>query len=278
MPTIDYGRPLQVLVAVCGHPFDRNAFDKLFSACTDCMVSVVDQPAASRLLTPEGVEGFDAVVLYDMPGVDFGARPRPGFVPPPEDVKRGFKGMLERGVGVVALHHAIASWPGWPEYAELLGGTFLYRPAKLRGRDTLDSGYRHKVPYNVLNVAPEHPVTAGVPASFPLTDELYLYEVFEDEVTPLLRSDYTFDAEHFYSATQAVEGRMNSNADWPHPPGSNLVGWAKRALNSPLVYLQPGDGPSVYEDANAQRLVANAIHWVASDAAKAWARKAVEAA
>ena len=69
-----------------------------------------------------------------------------------------------------------------------------------------------------------------------------------------------------------MSGRRNDNEGWSHPPGSNLIGWAKRALRSPLVYLQPGDGPNVYADPVVRRLVHNAIHWVISDEASAWAR------
>ena len=46
----------------------------------------------------------------------------------------------------------------------------------------------------------------------------------------------------------------------------------KRARNSPLVYLQPGDGPATYADPNYRRLVENAIRWTASPEARAWAR------
>jgi trehalose utilization protein len=66
---------------------------------------------------------------------------------------------------------------------------------------------------------------------------------------------------------------MFSNEGWAHADGSNLVGWTKRARNSPLAYLQPGDGPPTYADPNYRRLVENAIRWSASPAAKAWARE-----
>lgn len=110
----------------------------------------------------------------------------------------------------------------------------------------------------------EHPVTAGLPKSFPLTDEPYLCEIFEDSVTPLLRSDGDFTRDSFFSADLAVKGRMYDREGWAHPPGSNLIGWAKQALNSRLVYLQPGDGVAVYDDLNYRRLVENAIRWVAA--------------
>ncbi len=163
---------------------------------------------------------------------------------------------------MVALHHALAGWPTWAEYHGWLGGQFLYRPGEVRGREACDSGYRHDVPHRIEVVA-NHPVTAGLPPRFAMTDELYLAEVFADDVTPLLRSDYAFDRDHFWSASKAVAGTMFSNDGWHHPPGSNLVGWTRQAINSRLVYLQGGDGPSAYEDGNYRRLVENAIRWVA---------------
>jgi hypothetical protein len=59
---------------------------------------------------------------------------------------------------------------------------------------------------------------------------------------------------------------MNSRDGWHHPPGSNLIAWSKRALASPLVYLQPGDGPSVFQNLHYRRLLENAVRWVAAEA------------
>ena len=38
------------------------------------------------------------------------------------------------------------------------------------------------------------------------------------------------------------------------------------AINSRLVYLQPGDGPSAYDNPDYRRLVENALRWVATPA------------
>ena len=272
MPAIRYGEPLNVIVAAKGHPYLRDPFMAMFDTLPGIACTLVEQPAAQRLMTPEGMAGFDALVLYDMPGLDFAAPERPGYVEPDEAFKAGFLALLDQGKGVVALHHAIAGWPAWPEYAELLGGRFLYRPGPLRGQDRQDSGYRHDVDHEVEVLDPAHPVTAGAPARFRLTDELYLGEVFEDLVHPLLASDAAFTRDGFYSASLAVNGAMYSNTGWTHPDGSRLVGWTKRARNSPLVYLQPGDGPETYDDPNYRRLIENAIRWVASPEALSWAR------
>lgn len=272
MPTIDYHAPLQLLVAVRGHPFDRIAFAALFGAMEGIAATFVDQPAAARLMNPHGMANFDALLLYDMPGLDFSAtKERPGLVDPGDALRDGFAALLDQGKGIVALHHAIAGWPAWSDYAEMLGGRFLYRPGSLRGQDVPDSGYRHAVDYDAIVVAPDHPVMAGIPASFAMRDELYLGTVFENDVTPLLRAHYAFKRENFHSATAAMEGRMFDNQGWDHPDGSNLIGWVKKATNSPLVYLQPGDDQVTYDNPIYRRLVENAIRWVASPAARDWA-------
>lgn len=265
MPTIRYTDPVQVLVAVRGHPFDRTQFDAVFQRMEGIAASMVDQPAAARLMTPDGMRGFDALVLYDMPGLDFSiAGSPPRYVAPPAGFASGFEALLQQGIGVVALHHALAGWPAWPRYADLLGGAFLYRPGRLRGRDCLDSGYAHAVDYEAYVVA-EHPVTRGVPPTFAMRDELYLCEIFEDDVTPLLRTGAPMTRDHFYSADAAVRGRMYDREGWEHAPGSNLIGWTKRALASPLVYLQPGDAADAYENPHYARLVENAIRWVVEE-------------
>jgi uncharacterized protein len=271
MPIIRYGEKLNVLVVAKGHPYLRDPFMAMFDEMDGVATTLVEQPLASRLMNPDGLKGFDALVLYDMPGVDFRVADPPHAVEPSEEFKQGFRALLDSGFGVVALHHAIAGWPAWEEYAELLGGRFLYRPSKLRGKDRPDSGYRHDVTHELRAEDPNHPVLDGIPGRFALTDELYLSEVFEDTVTPLLRSGYRFTRDNFYSAKLAVGGKMFSNEGWSHDDGFSLVGWTKRARKAPLVYLQPGDGPATYADANYRRLIANAIRWVSSPGAKAWA-------
>lgn len=273
MPVVRYGEPLNVLVAAKGHPYLRDPFMAMFDALPGIACTLVEQPAVQRLMNPEGMRGYDALVLYDMPGLDFAAPAAPAYVSPADDFKAGFLRLLDEGTGVVALHHAIAGWPVWDEYAELLGGRFLYKPGPLRGADRPDSGYHHDVRHQASVLDRSHPVVAGLPETFELNDELYLGEVFEDIVTPLLASDAAFTRDNFYSAAQAVGGRMFSNEGWAHDPGSRLIGWTKRARNSPLVYLQPGDGPPTYENPHFRRLIENAIRWVASPEAKAWARR-----
>jgi uncharacterized protein len=269
---INYSAQRKLLTIARGHPYERDAFHNLVEGLEAFDTSHVEQPVAQRLLNKATAAEYDALLCYDMPGVDFTAAEPPGLVEPTESFKQDYLAMLEAGIGVVFMHHALAAWPAWETYAEIVGGRFHYRPAQLRGEQWPDSGYRHEVTHTI-SVTPGHPVTGGLPATFEMTDELYLCPVFEESVIPLLRSNNEYTEGNFYSAARAVVGEMHSREGWSHTDGSNLVGWVKHWGNSPIVYLQGGDDANAMGNEHFQQLVHNAVNWVASDEAKDWARQ-----
>ncbi|WP_394998381.1 ThuA domain-containing protein [Sphingomonas sp.] len=279
MAFIRYNTAISVLVVVGGHPFDRNSLAGLFEGMDGVAATFVDHPAAMQLMTVEGMRGFDALILYDVPGIDLRrgmAEQKPDVVAPTAEFCAAFLRLLDNGKGVLALHHAIAGWPAWEGYAEILGGRFAYLSGRLRGKDVVDSGYLQYVTYDAVVVEPQHPLTARLPPRFSLTDELYLFEVFHDSITPLLVADRRFRDADFFSAEAAVaHGRMHDNAGWSHAEGSNVLAWVKRAGNSPLVYVQPGDAAPTFADPNYRLLIENAVRWVSSDSARQWDGEAV---
>jgi type 1 glutamine amidotransferase len=193
------------------------------------------------------------------------------FAEPPPSFVDGARALLDTGKGMVFLHHALAGWPAWEEWAHVVGGRFHYQPAALDGVDYPDSGYHHDVTHTVEVVDPDHPIAAGLPASFAITDEVYLAPVFEDDVEPVLASAHTFSDGNFWSADLAIRGRRYAREGWSHPPGSNLVGWVKHAGRSPVAYIQFGDGADTYADPNYRRVLANAVDWAGGADAHAWA-------
>ncbi len=259
-----------VLVVTRGHPFVRDPFFEIFESNPNIQWSSVEHPAAQLMFTPKVAQAFDCLVLYDMPGIVFNRGSAPTFFDPPESFKSGLLGMLDAGVPLVVMHHACAAWPNWTLWAEIVGGHFLYQPGTSRGVSVPDSGYVIDVEHTVSPVG-AHPISEGI-EPFVLTDELYLAHVFEDSVTPLFRSDFDFVDTNFYSAAAALEGKLNHREGWQHPPGSNIVGWVKSYLNSPIVYLQFGDGPATYRNQTFRQILANAISWAASEEAASWAR------
>ncbi|MDB5721087.1 MAG: hypothetical protein JWP15_1705 [Alphaproteobacteria bacterium] len=273
--SLDRPAPLQIFVAVKGHAFDRNAFEAMIRGLGGMEPTMVDQPAAAMLLNPEAMRRFDAILFYDMPGLDFRApkAERPAAVPPEKDFVQGFEALMAEGKAMVALHHALAGWPGWPAYGEALGGTFLYKDREVRGEQRPSSGYAGDIVYEAVRSEIDHPVLAGVPTSFELNDELYLHDVFESDVVPLLRLRQRPPPERFISAMRAVRRLAPDEGEpWLPPAGSDVIAWAKAAGNSPLVYFQPGDGTQTYADPNYRLLLGNALRWVASEAGRDWAR------
>jgi hypothetical protein len=167
---------------------------------------------------------LDAVVLYDMPRDITDAQ------------KALFLALFERGVGVVALHHALVSFQRWHDYERIIGGRWFDVPEKGGDPRETPSGYEHDVAQQIRVVA-DHPVTKGV-ADFPIHDEIYWgYRVGKD-VTPLLETS--------------------------HPKSGNPIGWTRVEQKSRVVYLQLGHGPSAYSNPSYRRLVHNAIRFVAT--------------
>jgi uncharacterized protein len=258
---------VRVLLFTGGHSFQREPFLAMFDDDHGLVVEHVEQPDAQHRLHPERMGDNDVLVFYDMPGLRFTRGDPPlDVTDPPPSMLAGFDALLERGIGMVFLHHSIASWPTWPGFADIVGGRFHYVPGRLWEREWPDSGYLLDVTHTIDVVAPEHPICAGLPASFELTDELYLIPPLAAGVTPLLRTRHPMTAEHFHSTTAAISGR-HDDARWSHPAGPDLIGWTRTVGRSPVAYLQPGDSPACYADANYRLLVGNAIRWAAATAA-----------
>lgn len=260
-------RVRNVLLVTKGHPFVREAFlemfDSLRSAEHPATYEHVEHPEAQDRLHPDRLGEVDAIVFYDMPGLTFTRSDPPlELIDPSPAFVEGFEALLRQGVGVVFMHHAMAGWPTWDRYAEIVGGRFLYAPATFRGESWPDSGYLLDVEHTAEVLAPDHPVCAGLPHEFVLRDELYLTPPIAAGVTPLVRTRFPMTHDHFFGTTNAISGRRDDRTGWTHPAGPDLLAWTHLVDASTVVYLQPGDGPSSYADPNVRRLLSNAIAFV----------------
>jgi len=264
--TFTKGDENNLLVITRGHPFERDPFFEMVDSL-GFQWSHIEHPAAQNFFVADNIKKYNAILFYDMPGLNFESNPNEEsfFVNPPEHFKKNFIDRLNDGIGCVFLHHSLAGWPLWEEYSEIVGGKFLYKPGKVRGVESPDSGYRHFVDYKVISVG-DHPITKGI-EEFEIEDELYLAHVFEDSINPILKSNYSFKKDNFYSASNALAGNLNSNENWNHDDGSNLVGWTKNYKKSAITYLQFGDGVKSYENENVRNLMRRSVSWVIKETA-----------
>jgi len=250
-----------ILVITRGHPFERDPFFEMIDNL-GFQWSHVEHPAAQNFFEDNKIQKYSAILFYDMPGLNFEESPddKSFFVNPPEDFKKNFIDRLSDGIGCVFLHHSLAGWPLWEEYSKIIGGKFLYKSAKVKGIMSPDSGYRHFVNYNVTPIG-DHPITLGL-EDFEIEDELYLAHVFENDINPILKSDYIFKKDNFYSASNALAGNLNSNDNWDHKDGSNIIGWTKNYKKSAITYLQFGDDGKSYKNENVRNIIKRSISWV----------------
>ena len=262
---------LRILAVTGGHRIDTDAFTgMLATVCGErgWVFAHAVQPSAQAWLTTRHADSFDAILCYDLPGIALSRGSTPTAVGPDSRVTSDLVDLLEYGQGMVFLHHALAGFPGWDGWAGVLGGRYHYAPATLRGIPVPDDGYRY-ASYTARVLATDHPVCAGI-TDFALEDELYCCPMFGDEVVPLLATDADPSADLFRSTLREVLG-TGEDEPWVHPPASDLIAWAKVAGRSPIAYLQPGDGPATLAHPTFQRLVGNALAWVASADAHRWA-------
>ncbi|MGB8858238.1 MAG: hypothetical protein WCC60_03230, partial [Ilumatobacteraceae bacterium] len=140
----------RVALVTKGHPFDAPAFFEVFDSIEGIVWTHFEHPEALALVEPARAAEFDVFVMYDMPGITFTrGEPPAEFVSPPAEYVDAFRALLAAGKGMVFLHHAIAGWPAWEEYARTIGGRFHYQPATLAGTYYPDSGYRHDVTHTI---------------------------------------------------------------------------------------------------------------------------------
>jgi hypothetical protein len=264
--------PKRVLVITGGHPFDGPAFysmlDQVIYDEQGLDWTHVENPAAYAFIEySELAAGYDLYLFYDVPGQEYQASGPPVLFDPSIRYQQGLEMLLDRGKPMLFVHHAIVGWPKWPRYAEIVGGCLMSAPGVVRGKPAHGGGVRHDIQHTVYPVA-AHPVTEGLDQGFELIDQLYLAEVFEDSVVPLMRSTYQFGPQNFDSVELAFKGIPNSNEGWTRPPGSNLVVWARREKLSPIVYMMDGDGRPAFENKGFRKLFGNAVSWLVSDDAR----------
>jgi uncharacterized protein len=259
------GRLVRVLVITGGHSFDAPSFFAVFDDMPSIAWTHAAHPEALSYFAAPAAAEFDVFVFYDMPGLTFTKSDPPViFSDPPASFVADFEALLAAGKGMVFLHHAIASWPTWPRFAEIVGGRFHYLGGSLGSVTYPDSGYVLDVRHTVNVLDPSHPICAGLPSSFALTDELYMFPAMPDSVHPVMATTFPVDdPSKFSSAELAIRGQRGSNEGWTHPAGCPLVAWTKHVGNSPLAYLQFGDGPITYADPTYRQILANTITWAA---------------
>lgn len=106
----------------------------------------------------------------------------------PAETKQAFVEYVKNGGGVLVYHFALAAFPNWPEFNEIIGlggwggrnekaGPYLrWRDGRIVQDNSPGKGGGHgpSQPFQLVVREPNHPITAGLPEKFMhCSDELY---------------------------------------------------------------------------------------------------------
>ena len=219
----DQDKVRNIAVITGGHSYDSVNFVKMFQAYPDLLFDHLVHPDANGIYSSDSLEKYDALVFYDL------------YQDITDDQKKAFIDMLNKGKGLVFLHHSIASYQDWDEFMSILGARYYLEPGVYNGDSVPASTYLDDQEVDVSIIAEKHPVTKDI-ENFKIHEEVYdLYEVIPS-VEPLLGTD--------------------------HPESGDLLGWTNTYGKSRIVYLQFGHDNNAYSNQNFRQLLRQSIDWV----------------
>ena len=213
--------PVKVLLITGGHDYDKENFEVLLGKLP-IVYDHVEHPDAYAMLKADKIKDYELVLLYDMPREI------------PEEARQDFIAMLEKGKGLVVLHHAICSDDFWDEYLQIVGGRFHHYPWMKDGVEQAPSTFKHNVTLQICVEDENHPVTKGL-SDFEIIDEAYGGIEILPTAHPLLSA--------------------NTNLYAP------LVCWTNNYGNSRVVALILGHDKEAWENPAFIQTLSQAIEW-----------------
>ncbi|MEW6357839.1 MAG: HEAT repeat domain-containing protein [Planctomycetota bacterium] len=222
--TVNADEKIKAIVVTGGHAFDQASFLSVFDGHPDIAATHFPLKDHSEVFEDIGQWQYDVIVFYNMTQKISEKR------------QVNLLALLDRGVGVVTLHHALADYQDWPEFKKIAGGKFRSREMVEDGVTYPKSGWKDDVRWRVHIADPEHPITKGM-EDFEITEETYCRYGVEPNVHVLLTTD--------------------------EPTSEKAVGWCGTYRKSRTFAVQLGHGPSAHTNGNYRWLVAQAIRWAA---------------
>ncbi len=204
---------------------------------------------------------------------------------PDDEQQRVLDEWLENGGRWLGIHGTSGG------KAARVEGSFRRRMVKLPHHETLGSFFLNHPPIRKFKVTvadSDHPITAGLPESFDVADELYLIEIMGD-CNVLLTTELPVDP------SPELFGFLYDEDTSLQPDGkTRVLGYTKTVGNGEVAYIalghchspatdgqrivdtsvsadgmSPGSFHGVWDEANFKRLVDNAIGWGLGQTAEA---------
>lgn len=230
--------PLRVLLTFGGHGFEEEKFFALWDAWQQQGLLTYTRcplPGEVTRLEPSATANFDVLVMYDM------------VTEITPEQQQALIALLQKGIGVVSLHHNLAAHEKWPLWAEVIGGKFLHDTETLGGKTYTKSVYEHNVWMKIGVPDPRHPITRGI-EPFYIYDETYGKTYRAPGIQPVLTTDCAGN--------------------------DREIAWTKWFGNSPVFYFQLGHDSHAWSHPLFQKILLQGMRWSADEAAKRHAETA----
>jgi type 1 glutamine amidotransferase len=217
---------MNVLVVTGGHGYEQEPFEAMFKSFDGLNCTFVALKDHSEIFEDISDWRYDVLVLYNMSQKISEKR------------QQNFLKLLDDGVGLVVLHHAIAAFSDWREYRKIIG-------AKYWLEDTVEDGVEHK----------KCTWKEGV--------DMLLH--VEDSTHPIMAdiTDFTIHDEVYKGYDLQPDNHLLLSCGLPN--SQKEVGWTRTYGKAKVCLIQPGHGPEAHGNENYRRLVRQAIAWVAPE-------------
>jgi type 1 glutamine amidotransferase len=215
---------LKVVVVTGGHGFEREPFLKIFDEIKEINYVESVQKDHSELFEDISTWDYDVMVFYNMTQ-EISEKQR----------KNLFK-LLDKGVGVVALHHTMGAYQEWPEFKRIIGTKYYLKDAMEGGVLRKQGSYKHDLDVKVHVKDKKHPITKGM-SDFTIHDETYKNCWFDKNNQLLLTTD--------------------------HATSDETIGWVRQYSKAKVCTIQLGHDSKAYSNSNYRQLVKRAILWTA---------------
>lgn len=219
-------KKIRVLVVTGGHGFDKKIFPKTFAGHDDLAITFSDtKKGAPSVFKDISKWSYDVIVLYN-----FNRRLSP-------QQRANFVKLLQDGVGLVVLHHAVAAYPEWHEYPKIIGATYVLKKGVVRDGVKYERPvWKHGVKMKIHMEDPKHPITAGL-GDREVLDESYKKWTYHK-------------GNHLLQSTDC-------------PLNNKQIAWTRRYGKARVFFTQLGHGPGIFTDKTFRTVIARAIRWTA---------------
>src|SRR5512143_1717255 len=142
---------IRVVVVTGGHDFEHDPYFVMLRQCPRLEVTEAAQKDHSELFEDISNWNYDVIVLYNMTQ-NISPKRQANFVTLLKD----------KGVGLVAMHHAMGAFQGWDEYRKIIGTKYPLKPQEIDGVHFETGTYKHDVDLSIKVADARHPITRGM--------------------------------------------------------------------------------------------------------------------